>query len=118
MSTITLEEISACHEDKRLKMNHALTLINYNVLKVSDKAEEIATKLIENKTLRKKSYDDALHIGVAIVASCDCIISWNFKHIVNIKTIKGIRIIENLCNYKPIEIWQPSMLLKDIEEND
>ena len=32
----------------------------------------------------QKSFDDCQHIGVAIINECDCIISWNFKHIVNV----------------------------------
>ena len=52
----------------------------------------------------EKSFDDCQHIGVAVVNNCDCIISWNFKHIVNIKTIRDVRAITNLEGYKPIEI--------------
>lgn len=46
---------------------------------------------------------------------CDCIISWNFKHIVNVKTIRGVRAITNLEGYKMIEIWNPSVLLESEE---
>ena len=31
-------------------------------------------------------------------------ISWNFKHIVNVKTIRGVRAITNMEGYKMIEI--------------
>lgn len=61
--------------------------------------------------LTKKSYDDCQHIGAAIVSECDRIISWNFKHIVNIKTIKGVRAITHLESYKDIDIMNPSVLL-------
>jgi hypothetical protein len=40
------------------------------------------------------------------------IISWNFKHIVNVKTIRGVRAITNLEGYKQIEILSPSALLE------
>jgi hypothetical protein len=52
---------------------------------------------------------------VAVVNACDCIISWNFKHIVNIKIIRGVRAITNLEGYKPIEIWSLSVLLESEE---
>ena len=41
---------------------------------------------------------------------------WNFRHIVNVKTINRVRAITSLVGYKPIEIWQPSVLLKEDEE--
>ena len=59
-----------------------------------------------------KSFDDCQHIGAAIVNACDCIISWNFRHIVNLKTIRGVRAITNLAGYKLMEIWNPSVLLE------
>lgn len=36
----------------------------------------------------------------------------NFRHIVNIKTIRGVNVITNLKGYKPIEIVNPSVLLE------
>ena len=35
----------------------------------------------------------------------------NFKHIVKIRTIKGIRAITHLESYKDIDIMNPSVLL-------
>ena len=43
------------------------------------------------------------------IKHCDCIISWNFKHIVNIKTIRGVRAITNLEGYKGIDVINPSV---------
>ena len=43
---------------------------------------------------------------------CNIILSWNFKHIVNIKTIHGVRAITNLVGYKTIDIVSPSVLLE------
>ena len=78
-------------------------------------ASEVARQIINTGILTEKSFDDCQHIGVAVVNDCDCIISWNFKHIVNIKTIRGVRSITNLQGYKPIEIWSPSVLLESEE---
>ena len=62
--------------------------------------------------MKQKSFDDCQHIAAAILAGCDVITSWNFKHIVNVKTIRGVRAITNLEGYKMIEIWNPSVLLE------
>ncbi len=73
---------------------------------------ELAQKIIDIGILRPKSLDDCQHIAAAVVNACDCIISWNFKHIVNIKTIRGVRAITNLEGYKEIDIINPSVLLE------
>ncbi|MDE7017725.1 MAG: PIN domain nuclease, partial [Lachnospiraceae bacterium] len=41
---------------------------------------ELAEKFIDFGSLKRKSYDDCRHIAAAILAGCDFIISWNFKH--------------------------------------
>ena len=84
----------------------------FTTLDISDEAAEVAQQIIDMGILTPKSYDDCQHIGAAVVNECDCIISWNFKHIVNIKTIRGVRAITNLKGYRPIEILNPSVLLE------
>ena len=71
--------------------------------------------MIDMGILGPKSFDDCQHIAAAVVHGCDCIISGNFKHIVNIKTIRGIRAITNLEGYKGIDIINPSALLESEE---
>ena len=60
-----------------------------------------------------KSYDDCLHIAGAVICGCDVIVSWNFKHIVNFKTINGVKILSYANGYKFIEIMPPKILVGD-----
>ena len=85
------------------------------MVQIDDNVADISQQIIEMGILTKKSYDDCQHIKAAIVSECDCIISWNFKHIVNIKTIRGVRAITNLKGHKPIEILNPSVLSESEE---
>lgn len=112
LSTVTLEEVSDCPEPKRSQMYDYLEQINYTPIEITDDMSDIAQQIIDMGILTKKSYDDCQHIASAVIYGCDCIISWNFKHIVNIKTIRGVRAITNLKGYKPIEILNPSVLLE------
>ena len=115
LSTVTLEEIEDCPEPKRSQLLDYLEQINYTLIQINNNVAEIAEQIIEMGILTKKSNDDCQHIGAAIIGECDCIISWNFKHIVNIKTIRGIRAITILKGHKPIEILNPSVLLESGE---
>lgn len=112
LSTVTLEEVSDCPEPKRSKMYDYLEQIEYTPIEITDDMSDIAQQIIDMGILTKKSYDDCQHIAAAVIYGCDCIISWNFKHIVNIKTIRGVRAITNLKGYKYIEILNPSVLLE------
>ena len=111
LSQVTLDEIEKCSESKRNKLYDYLSDIEYTKLEINAEIVELAQKIIDMGILRPKSFDDCQHIAAAVVNACDCIISWNFKHIVNIRTIKGIRAITHLESCKDIDIMNPSVLL-------
>lgn len=115
LSTVTLEELKGCSEPKQSLLFDYLGQIDYTLIQINDNIVEIAQQIIDMGILTKKIYDDCQHIAAAIISECDCIISWNFKHVVNIKTIRGVRAITNLKGHKPIEILNPSVLLESEE---
>ncbi len=112
LSTVTLEEVDACPEPKRSILRGFLSQIDFILLQATDEVISVARQIVEMGILTMKSFDDCRHIGAAVVSECNCIISWNFKHIVNIKTIQGVRAITNLTGYKGIDILSPTVLLE------
>ena len=115
LSSLTLKEVSECPEPKRSLLRDYLKQIQYSIFEITQEVSEVARQIINMGVLTEKSFDDCQHIGAPVVNECDCIISWNFRHIVNLKTIRGVRAITNLEGYKPIEIWNPSVLLESEE---
>ena len=111
LSQVTLDEVGECREPKRTVLYEYLSKISYTKLEITDEVLKVANQIIAMSILTPKSFDDCQHIATAVVHGCDCIISWNFKHIVNIKTIRGVRAITNLEGYKSIDIMNPSVLL-------
>ena len=86
----------------------------------ADKDAEVA-KLAEvymNKGIVPMTkVEDALHIAYAVIFEMDVLLSWNFKHLANIKREKAVLLanMENGYNY-PIRIVTP--LEVDYEDND
>ena len=111
LSQLTLDEVGMCRETKRTMLLEYLSRICYEKLEITDEVLKVANQIIDMGILTPKSMDDCQHIATAVVHGCDCILSWNFKHIVNIKTIKGVRAITHLESYKDIDIMNPSVLL-------
>lgn len=111
LSQVTLDEVGECREPKRTVLYEYLSRINYTKLEITAEVLQVANQIIDMGILSPKSIDDCQHIATAVVHGCDCIISWNFKHIVNIKTIRGVRAITHLEGYKDIDIMNPSILL-------
>ena len=63
-----------------------------------------------------KYFEDALHIAYATCYNVDYLVSWNFKHIVNIFRIQKYNSINLLNGYKYLEIRTPREVL--INEDD
>ena len=112
ISDVVVYEINKCSMEKREILLDYLDQIEYTIIETDEGTVELAEKFIDFGFLKRKSYDDCRHIAAAILAGCDFIISWNFKHIVNIKTIHGVRAITNLTGYKSIDILSPTVLLE------
>jgi len=111
-SGITINEILRCEGPKRQRMLDYMDMITCDVLPdASDATKEIAKTLIDQGILTQKSEDDCLHIAHAVVNQCDIVVSWNFKHMVNIRVIRGVRQINLLLGYKAIEILSPESLV-------
>jgi len=111
-SITTITEIADCREPKRSILEKYLSEIDFTLISLNSEIELLADKIIEQGILTRKSYDDCIHIASAVIADCDLVASWNFKHMVNIKTINGVRAVNLLNGYKPIDIYTPSMLFE------
>jgi len=114
----TITEIADCCEPKRGILEKYLSEINFSLISLNSEIELLADKIIEQGILTKKSYDDCIHIASAVISDCDLVTSWNFKHMVNIKTINGVRAVNLLNGYKPIDIYTPSMLFERRDFHD
>ena len=90
--------------------------IDYEVLKLTDDAVNLALEYIKENVVGQTSYEDCLHIAIATISRIDLLVSWNFKHIVNIKRIRGYNGINIKNGYPSIEIRSPKDLID--YEND
>jgi len=117
LSSITLAEIEECPEPKHSILLDFLSLIVYDTIIINEQTIGIAEKFVDFGIMRQKSFDDCQHIAAAITSNCNAIISWNFKHIVNHKTMQGIKAVTALFGYPDMLIYTPSILLGG-DEND
>ncbi|MDR1510319.1 MAG: PIN domain-containing protein [Synergistaceae bacterium] len=113
LSDVDFLEIGKCNDAKRNTLLDYLKEIEYTVVEVQgdEQAARIASRIIDLGILRQKSFDDCQHIAAAIMSGSDVIVSWNFRHMVNIRTIKGVRAVTALEGYKDILILDPFSLI-------
>jgi len=80
-------------------------------IETSAEAEDLANEYITQKVVGQTSYEDCMHIALATIHHADCLVSWNFKHIVNLPRIKGYSIINLTNGYHTPEIRSPKELV-------
>lgn len=76
-------------------------------VKLTPEAIVLADKYIEEKVVGKTSRADCQHIAIATISRVDILVSWNFKHIVNLDRIRGYNGINYKMGYPMIEIRTP-----------
>lgn len=115
-SSVTQNEL----EDAPKNVRDLVTKIkkeNTEFIEATDEAVNLATEYIAEKVVGQTSYADCLHIALATITRSDYLISWNFKHIVNVQRITGYNSINIKNGYKQLEIRSPRDFM-DYEDND
>jgi predicted nucleic acid-binding protein len=83
---------------------------------ITDEVLDLADKYIQEKVVGRISRDDCIHIALATINKADVLVSWNFKHIVNLSRIRGYNSVNLKTGYPSIEIRSPLELI-EYEEN-
>ncbi len=106
LSELTLRELDAAPEKVRIVLGR-VPQANIEPLSLSSEAEELAGAYIEDGAIGARMRADALHIALATVARVDVLVSWNFKHIVNLKRIHAYNSVNLKKGYPLLEIPTP-----------
>ena len=114
ISSVVVDELSKCEEPKRTELLSFLNEIDYTdtAIEGNPEVEVLEAEIKELGILPLRSDNDRLHIAAAIHRECNIIVSWNFKHMVNVKTIDGVRVVCVANNVSPIDIYTPAVLLE------
>ena len=86
-------------------------------LEITEESIELANKYIEEEVVGKASREDCIHIALATINRADVLVSWNFKHIVNLKRIQKYNSVNLKYGYPYIEIRSPKEMIDYENEN-
>lgn len=91
---------------------HKFTPDNFERVSLTEEAINLADAYIAEKVVGKTSLEDCRHIALATIKRVDVLVSWNFKHIVNLDRIKGYNSVNLKLGYSIIEIRSPKDLIR------
>ena len=80
-------------------------------IELTEEAIKLADTYVSEKVVGQTSLEDCRHIALATINKVDVLVSWNFKHIVNLDRIKGYNSVNLRLGYQIIEIRSPKDLI-------
>ncbi len=90
---------------------HLYPTDKFERVELTEESTNLADTYILEKVVGQTSFPDCLHIALATINQADLLVSWNFKHIVNIERIRGYNSINIKNGYKQLEIRSPRDLM-------
>ena len=112
VSEVVLQELEDAPNEVR-KVLEGLTEHTVEVLRETNEVARLAKLYISSGAVPDHSYRDALHIAVATINHLDVLVSWNFKHIVNIKRIHAYNSVNIKEGYSMLDIRSPKEVLDE-----
>lgn len=112
LSELTLRELAPAP----LAVREVLATVpegSIEVVRLTPAADELARRYLAEGILKANMLADAQHIAMATVANVDALVSWNFRHVVNLPRIHGYHGVNAQLGYPPIEIRSPREVLVD-----
>ena len=111
LSAHTVRELQGAPDAVRARV---LEVPDENQLALADSQEaaDLADAYIARGVVGPGSQADALHVALATVGRVDVLVSWNFRHIVNLGRIHLFHSVNIERGYSVLEIRSPTEVLE------
>ncbi|MHC8950210.1 PIN domain-containing protein [Sphingobacterium hungaricum] len=73
-------------------------------INITEETTELAEQYLKENVVGTTSRADCIHIALATLSNADILVSWNFKHIVNVNRIRGYNAVNYKYRHKILEI--------------
>jgi hypothetical protein len=115
-SVLVDQEVAHAPEQVRALLRTAFA--PEDMLPMTAEALELAGHYIAHNVVPVTYTDDARHVAVCSVARLDYLVSWNFKHLANVRRESGFNSVNLLQGYPPVRIVAPTFLIHGHQEKD
>ena len=112
ISDLTLSELEDAPSEVR-KVLEQIPDEYKEYLYLDEESRILAEKYIKEKVVSPNYLIDAQHIAIATINKVDVLVSWNFKHIVNLRRIHLYNSINLKYGYSLIEIRSPREVINE-----
>jgi len=115
VSDLTLLELQDAPPRVRAALDE-IPLAHREDVELTEEATTLAERYIAAGVVVATKRVDAQHIALATLSRVDVLVSWNFKHIVNLQRIHGYNSVNLRFGYPLLEIRTPQEVLSYEEQ--
>ena len=113
ISDVVANEVRQAPEAAQQAIQEWIDRINPVELKLSDEADALAQRFIEEGVVPPRRLDDARHVACALVNEMDVLISWNHRHLANTRRSDAFNAVAVLAGLeRRLEIHTPLEVLE------
>src|ERR1017187_4083089 len=111
-SRLVKDELSAAPEPRRSQMLQTLADLDVIMLVPGRDALALADSYVRAGVMPERFYTDALHVATAVCHGLDVIVSWNMRHLVNVRKVQRINEVSARHGWPAIRIHTPEEVLE------
>jgi hypothetical protein len=106
-----INELKKATAERFKAMNSLVGKYNIEILPTAAEIDRLSALYIKKGIIPEKYKDDALHIAAATANGLDFVMSYNYNHIVKLKTIIGTGLINRREGYQQVGLSTPKEIL-------
>ena len=107
ISPVVFEEIARAPDNIKIALESKIKEVNPSLLNEIEESLILAEEYIKLGLAPEKYRNDARHVAVATVYGLDAVVSWNYRHLVNVARKRIIHSVNLRFGYSLIEIISP-----------
>lgn len=112
ISELTRDELNSAPERIQYLLAN-IPKLSLFIAPLTEDVYKLAEKYVDDKIITEKYFADALHIAAATISRVDVLVSWNFKHMVNLYRIREYNSVNLKIGFPTIDIRTPQEVNDD-----
>lgn len=111
ISDLVLDEIDRAPDRVRFSLLSLIRQVRPLVLSESRESLSLADEYVAARVIPASSRDDARHVAIATLAGSEALVSWNFRHLVNLRRKRLVHSVNIRLGYPLIDLVSPEEVL-------
>ncbi|ODS40156.1 MAG: hypothetical protein A7315_09445 [Candidatus Altiarchaeales archaeon WOR_SM1_79] len=117
ISQVVIDEINKAYEIKKKRLFELIKKHRPEQLEINQEVIDLSKEYLSQKIIPEKKVEDALHVATATVYEMDALISWNNRHLANLRKMEKINGINLSQGYtKHLELVNPMNVIFEESE--